>query len=230
MDAPTVDGPALAAPASGTPVAEEAGPTSPTAQDDADAAFANRSDDDPAAVAAMREERASKRMRQTVRDMLISMLVVSGVVVLLVLPWNRGSSDPVRVVDPAPVVAGARAAEPWPVLAPQGLSADWRCTSARISTASDGQDVVRLGYVTPAATSAGLVQSATKEVAFVRDESVGGDAVGTVDVAGRTWQELESPDGTRRSLVRQVDGATYVVTGSASWADLQTFTASLVAG
>ena len=192
--------------------------------------WAERTDDDPAEVARIREERASKRLRQTVRDMVISMLVVSGAVVLLVAPWNRSQPDPVRVVDPASVVEGARASEPWPVLAPKGLPSTWRCTNARISTASDGQDVVHLGYLTPSTTSAAIDQSATKQLTFVRELTVDAQPFGTAQIDGVTWQKLETSDGKRRAYVREADGATYVVSGGASWTDLTTFADSLVAG
>jgi len=192
--------------------------------------WAERTDDDHAEVARIREERASKRLRQTVRDMVISMLVVSGAVVLLVAPWNRSTPDPVRVVDPTSVVQGARAAESWPVLAPQGLPSTWRCTNARISTAADGQDVVHLGYLTPSTTSAAIDQSATKQLTFVREITLDGQPSGTAQIDGATWQKLETSDGKRRAYVREADGATYVVSGGASWADLTTFADSLVAG
>ena len=192
--------------------------------------WSERTDDDPAAVAALREERASRRLRQTVRDMTISMLVVAGAVVVLVAPWNRTNPDPVKVIDPSSVISGARDAEPWPVLAPVGLPSTWRCTSARITVAGDGQDVVHLGYLTPTTTYVGLEQSATKELGFVAEMTVGGRQTGSAVIDGVTWQTYESPDGKHRSYVRQADGATYVVEGQSSWADLTTFTDSLVAG
>jgi len=192
--------------------------------------WSERTDDDPAAVAALREERARSRLRQTVRDMTISMLVVAGAVVVLVAPWNRTTPDPVTVVDPSSMISGARDAEPWPVLAPVGLPSTWRCTSARITVAGDGQDVVHLGYLTPTTTYVGLEQSATKELGFVAEMTVGGRQTGSAVIDGVTWQTYESPDGKHRSYMRQADGATYVVEGRSSWADLTTFTDSLVAG
>jgi len=192
--------------------------------------WSERTDDDPAAVAALREERARSRLRQTVRDMTISMLVVAGAVVVLVAPWNRSTPDPVTVVDPSSMISGARDAEPWPVLAPVGLPSTWRCTSARITVAGDGQDVVHLGYLTPTTTYVGLEQSATKELGFVAEMTVGGRQTGSAVIDGVTWQTYESPDGKHRSYMRQADGATYVVEGRSSWADLTTFTDSLVAG
>lgn len=183
--------------------------------------------EDPDAIAAQRAERTRARGRQTVRDMILSMLVVSAAVLVLVLPWNRSTPDPVRVVDPAPVVAAAREAFDWPVAAPVGLPSTWRPTSARLEVAADGQGVLHLGYLSPATMYVGLEQSATKELAFVREKTVGGKPTGTAEISGVTWDRLESPDGTRRSLVRVVDGVTYVVTGAADWSEIEQFTRAL---
>jgi hypothetical protein len=224
---PTTD-PVSAAGAAAGSAGEAAGPVPDDLEVPPD--WSQRTDDDPAAVAAMREERASRRMRQTIRDMLISMLVVSGAVVLLVAPWDRSQPDPVRVVDPTSVVTGARATEPWPVLAPVGLPAGWRCTIARVLTAGDGQDVVHLGYLTPTTTSVGLDQSATRQLSFVREQTLNAQPSGSAVIGGLTWQKLETPDGKRRAYVRETDGVTYVVSGGAGWDDLTRFTASLVPG
>ncbi len=186
--------------------------------------------EDPAEIERQREERARKRLRQTARDMLISMLVVAGAVLVLVFPWNRGASDPIKTVDPSTVITGARASESWPVLAPTGSPATWRCTSARISTAADGLVVVHLGYLTPTTAYVGIEQSATRERSFVRDQTLKADKTGTRVIGSTTWTSYETADGTHRSLVLAQDGATYVVTGTATWDDLATFTASLRGG
>lgn len=186
--------------------------------------------EDPAEIERQREERARKRLRQTARDMLISMLVVAGAVLVLVFPWNRGASDPIKTVDPSTVIAGARESESWPVMAPTAAPATWRCTSARISTAADGLAVVHLGYLTPSTEYVGLEQSATRELSFVRDQTLKADKTGTRVIGSTTWTTYETADGTHRSLVLAQDGATYVVTGTATWDDITTFTASLRAG
>lgn len=186
--------------------------------------------DDPAAVAADREARQKKRLRQTVRDMLLSMLLVTGVVLVLVAPWNWNTPDPVREVDAAPVIAGAREAYDWPVLAPQDLPTSWRATSARIETAGDGQPVVVLGWVSPATEFVGLQQSPTQMTDFVSTATLKGVAGDDVTIGPDTWTRYVNGDETRRSLVRTGSGITYVVTGTGDWPEIEGFTATLRAG
>ena len=168
--------------------------------------------EDPAVIAAEREARASKRLRQTARDMVLSLLVVLGAVLVLWLPFRHPGAADVKTVDPAPVIAGARQAETWPVLAPVGLGADWRCTSARIDQAADGLDVVHLGYLSPTSTYVGLEQSATRARSWLFEATVKGREQGTVDVSGTA------------------DGATYVVVGTGPIAQLEEFAGKLRAG
>jgi hypothetical protein len=188
---------------------------------------------DPAELAALAEQRAErerKRLRQTVRDMVLSMAVVLGVVLLFFRPWGGSTPDPVKVVDPAPVVSAARVELDWPVLAPVGLPATWRATSARLEVAGDGQGIVQTGYLSPSVKYVGLTQSQTKDTAFVRERTDKGEDVGTATVGGLTWTRLENEGGKQRSLVRVDDGVTYIVTGQADWSEIETFAASLRAG
>lgn len=217
---------APADPAAASPVVE---PTA-YATDEASAAEDARVAEERAAAAAARSERERKRLRQTVRDMILSMAVVAGVVLVIFQPWGRSTPDPVRTVDPAPVISAARTTSDWPVLAPEGLPATWRATSARFEVAADGESVLQTGYLSPSTMYVGLAQSKTKETAFVRERSGDGEPAGSTTVAGVTWDRLESADGKQRSLVRVDDGVTYVVTGQAEWPEIEAFAAKLRAG
>lgn len=186
--------------------------------------------DDPDAVAADRALRQRKRLRQTVRDMVLSMVVVAGAVLLLVAPWNWRTPDPVKEVDVTPVVTGAREAYDWPVLAPVGLPAGWRATSARIETAGDGEPIVVLGWVSPATQYVGLQQSPTRMTDFVPSVTLKGEPGGTATIGSDTWTRYVNGDGTRRSLVRTASGITYVVTGTGPWSEIEGFTRTLRAG
>jgi hypothetical protein len=182
-------------------------------------------------VEAQKAERESKRLRQTVRDMVLSMAVVSVVVLFLVAPWNWNPPDPVKVVDWQPVVTGARDAYDWPVLAPAGLASGWRATSARIETAGDGLPVVVVGWLTPDEQFLGLQQSQTRMTDFPRTASVQGSPTGAaVVIGGRSWERWQNADETRRSLVAQEGDVTYVVTGMGDWASIDAFAAKLRAG
>jgi hypothetical protein len=201
----------------------------PVATSDPDGPAAPVTTEDPALIAAQREERASRRLRQTVRDMVLSLIVVFGVVLLIWLPTRLHRTPELKTADTTSVVTGARKAETWPVLAPEGLPSGWRATSARIDTASDGADVVHLGYLTPTDTYAGIEQSATKAISFVRDATVRGHEAGTSQISGVTWTRYESDDG-HRSLVRTSDGATYVVVGTGDWSQVELFASTLRPG
>lgn len=234
-DAPDTAAPVPAEPVDvpvDVPTAEAGDPSEGTAYaaDEAAAAEDARVAQERAAAAVERAERERKRLRQTVRDMILSMAVVAGVVLLLFQPWGRSTPDPVRTVDPTPVVSTARETADWPVLAPTGQPATWRATSARFEVAADGESVLQTGYLSPSTKYVGLAQSRTKETAFVRDRSGEGEPAGTATLGGVTWDRLETPDGKQRSLVRVDDGVTYVVTGQADWPEIEAFAASLKAG
>jgi hypothetical protein len=186
--------------------------------------------DDPAEIDAMRAERAQRRMRQTVRDMLLSMLVVTAIVLVFAQPWNRPPAEVVTVVDPAPVIAAARESLPWQVLAPTGLPPTWRCTSARFDLAGDGEQIVHLGYLSETDRYTGLEQSATRVLSFVPDMTLSGVEAGSAQIDGATWTRYETADGRRRSLVRADSGVTYVVSGNGDWAEVVRFADSLSAG
>lgn len=192
---------------------------------------AGLTDEEWAQVAEQRDDRQKRRMRQNVRDMLLSLAVVGVLVVFFAAPWNwLAAQDPVREVDWVPVVTGAQEAYDWPVLAPVGLSAGWRATSARIEVADDGEPVVVVGWLDPSEEYVGLQQSTTRITDFVDTVTLDGAESGTVVIGGVTWTRYVNEEQTRRSLARTEGPAVYVVTGTGDWASIEAFTAKLRAG
>ena len=166
--------------------------------------------------------RPNARLRQTVRDMLLSLAVVFvAIAAILIITW-RPAPDPVRVIDPTPALTLARAQADYPVLYPAGLDPAWRPTSARweVTPASLPDPAWHVGFVTPGDTYAQLGQSASQEPAYVAGQVAGAQPAGE-------WEGWIRYDGDQRALVRVVDGVTVVVSGTASWADLQVLAASL---
>ena len=186
----------------------------------AEAPVPGASTDRPAEPGELRPTgRPNARLRQTVRDMVLSLIVVLAVIaVILLLTW-RPSPDPVRVIDPTPALSLARAQADYPVLYPADLDASWRPTSARweITPSSQPDPAWHVGFVTPDDAYAQLGQSATEDPSYVADQ------VGVAKPAGEWegWLRFDSAD--QRALVRVDGGVTVVVSGTAPWPTLQVF-------
>jgi len=157
------------------------------------------------------------RLRQTVRDMVLSLVVVlAAIAVIMLITW-RPTPDPVRVIDPTSELTLARAQADYPVLYPADLDVMWRPTSARweITPASEPDPAWHVGFVTPEDAYAQLGQSATDDESYVAGQ------VGVARPAGewQGWLRYDSAD--QRALVRVDGGVTVVVSGTAPWPTLE---------
>lgn len=137
----------------------------------------------------------------------------------------------VKTVDAAASVSAARQIAAYRVLAPRGLPAGWRPTSARIAvapSAGGSSATLHLGYVTPAERYLGFEEGdAAGFAAAVLGSGAG--SLPPVDVAGQPWQQWRTAAG-ELALSRTAGGRSVVLTGSATLDELRTFAASLVAG
>jgi len=159
--------------------------------------------------------------------MVLSMgLVLAVVAVALVLAW-RPLPDPVRVVDPRPVIAVAATQADFAVLQPTGLAPQWRATSARWEPTpkSGAVAVLHLGYVTPSDQYAQVTQARIDYAPYLAEQTADGVALGPVQIGERTWVRMDS--GSDRTLVLTEAGVTTVVRGSAPWPELTQLAAAL---
>ncbi|MFE9724553.1 DUF4245 domain-containing protein [Streptomyces sp. NPDC005794] len=168
---------------------------------------------------------ASKRGKQTVRDMILSMLVITAVagVVYLFIPHDD-KADPIKAVDYRVELATARRAAPYPVAAPAGLSKEWKPTSVSYA----GQDGAgwHLGFLDPDGRYVAVEQSTNPARKYVPEVSQQAEDTGrTYEVAGQAWQRWEGPKYD--ALVLQAEGVTTVVTGSAPTERLAEMAAAL---
>jgi len=124
-------------------------------------------------------------------------------------------------------LANARRRAAYDVWAPSPLPANWIANSSRMP--ADTEYVTwRLGFATAQRRHAMLAQSDERPAAEFANRMANSDkSVGTVEIAGATWEKRERPDKNQRTLIRFLDGATVVVTGSADWDELTTLAASL---
>ncbi|MEV7022819.1 DUF4245 domain-containing protein [Kitasatospora sp. NPDC093558] len=162
------------------------------------------------------------RGRQSVRDMVLSMLAVGGVVWVgyLFLPHDADSVPPHKVEYRVEAATAKRAA-PYKLVAPEGLSDKWRATSVSYQPAalSNGKgNAWHLGFVTPSGQYAAVEQSDVPKDSLLSDKVDGAKPDGTADVAGRTWDRVQ---GTKaRALTSQDGGGTTLLTGTASYDEL----------
>ncbi|WP_069170924.1 DUF4245 domain-containing protein [Streptomyces griseus] len=168
---------------------------------------------------------ASKRGKQTVRDMFLSMLVITAVagVVYIFIPHDD-KADPLKAVDYRVELATARRAAPYPVAAPDGLPKGWKPTS--VSYEGHNGAGWHLGFLDPDGRYVAVEQSTTPAKKYVPQVSRQAEDTGrTQRVAGEEWQRWEGPKYD--ALVLHGKDATTVVTGSAPMERLAEMAAAL---
>lgn len=171
---------------------------------------------------------ADKRGNQTVRDLLLSMVVLGFVVfvIYLFIPHDS-NADPVRVVPFSVELGQARRDAPYPVAGPEGLSADWRSTSVTYSATDPHNVTWHIGFVDPQQQYVALEQSNGPAAPFIDQVTLGSHPDGhvTVPVADRSWQRYTG--GRYNALVVQEPGVTTVVLGTAPDSQLEKMAAAL---
>jgi uncharacterized protein DUF4245 len=175
------------------------------------------------------------RLRTTVRDMVFSLAVIAVplAVALAIKPSKAG--DPVHVIDAASfqsTLAAARQSEPFTVLAPSGLPADWRLTSMNYQPAGVTAADWHLGYLLPGGSYASLEQTTQPLASFLNDQHSDASPNTAVQIAAATpnvWQRYTgtTPAGLRTILFYTDAKSTVMVAGSASLAQLEQLAAAL---
>jgi hypothetical protein len=170
------------------------------------------------------------RGRESVGDMVRSLSLVLVVVAVVFLLTLRDEPDEkVTRIDYSEQLQAARHVAAYDVVAPVGLSRQWKATSAGGDT--DGGAVTwHIGFVTPDEHYAGVEQSDGPAAAFIDEHVDGAAKAGVVTVAGSPWQRLEGGKPEQRALVLRGSGVTTMVTGSASFTELRQLASALRGG
>lgn len=177
----------------------------------------------------------NSRLRTTVRDMMLSLAVIAVPIALVLALKPAKAGNPVHPVDATTYQAtlgAARAAEPFPVLAPTGLPASWKLTSAYYNPAGSGPAEWHLGYLTPSGGYASLEQTSEAFAGYLSDQHSNASQQSAVQIAGATpseWQRYTgtAPAGLSTLLYTQNAKSTVIVAGSAPLADLEQLAAAL---
>ncbi|MCL7428540.1 DUF4245 domain-containing protein [Streptomyces sp. YS415] len=166
--------------------------------------------------------------QKSVRNMVLSLAVtiLAAGVVYLFIPHEESAPD-LKRVDYRVELLTARRAASYPVVAPEGLAKEWKATSVRFR--GDESDAWHLGFHAPDGEYVQIRQSAARKVKpFLDDATQGARATkATQEVDGTTWTRWTG--GRYDALVLQEDGATTVVAGTGSFAQLAEMAGALKA-
>lgn len=142
------------------------------------------------------------RTQQTVRDLVISMVLVGAFVAFLFLMVLRPTPDPVREVDTASAAQVAAAEQAFDILVPQGLSDQWRATSARYRPGPvSGTGSWFNGYVDPDGDFVAVAQQNYDQREFLRTYLEDAEQVGARPVGDQVWLEFRNADKGETTLV-----------------------------
>ena len=177
----------------------------------------------PPAVDRLQKFTAANMVRSLV-PLVLGCLLIVGVTAL-----RQNPDDPVREVDPTTAERTVSELAGYDLLAPRGLSDDWRATSVRTDAgrASAGDPVtLQIGWLTPAEEFAEYVVSDDRDDSALTDVLADATEDGAQQIDGDQWERLTTPRG-ETALTRTEGTATLLVTGSASDDELATLAGSL---
>ncbi|WP_156726278.1 DUF4245 domain-containing protein [Streptomyces apocyni] len=163
--------------------------------------------------------------KQTVRDMVLSMVAIGAVVAVIYVFLPRDESqDPLERKNYTVELATAQRATSYPVVAPEGLSDDWKATSVRFKAVDD--QAWHLGFLSPEREYVGIEQSVATPRKFIDNVTHGAEETARTErIGGEDWKRYEGPKYD--ALVYEGDGYTTVVTGTAPFEDLTKVATSL---
>ena len=156
-------------------------------------------------------------------------LVVICLLIVAWTTWRQSGDERVQTVDPSSTIQLADARAGYTVLAPTDLPDDYLATSARTDAgkAEEGDTVtLEIGYLTPSEEFAGFVVSDDPGAGPVVEVVTDAEEQGDVEIGGQTWQQVTTGRG-ETAFVREADGVTVAVTGSASDEELRTVAAAV---
>jgi uncharacterized protein DUF4245 len=158
------------------------------------------------------------------RALVLSLLAVLLVLIAIIPLRHHGAVAPVDYRDE---LARARADAPYHVLAPDRLPIGWLVTRAAYDPDVSGAATWHLGLITPGGKYAGVAQSNGPWRLFEIRQSNRGLPHGEISVDGKLWRRQYRKERDVRTLVRMSGGVTTVVSGTASYDELELLLRSL---
>lgn len=135
----------------------------------------------------------ARRAKQTVNNLLYSLLATAAVVAVMVLVTPRPTTNLVAAVDYKAAAKQAASSSHYPVLAPPLLAKGWYSNSARWNTkTADGVDNWYVGFVGPKNQYLGLTQAFNSNPTWTILQLKGDLVTGTANIGGYKWDVWQS--------------------------------------
>ena len=165
----------------------------------------------------------------SVANMLRSVLVIGAIMALFLVMAPRLQPDH-SGVEPIETARQLQQSTGLPVSVPQDLPDGWVATRAEYRRGADSLMTWHVLYETPDGDAVALNQALDATPVWVAQMVNQTEQVGQQELAGLTWEHYAREGATpQRSFVDRGESGelSTVVTGDASWDDLETFVAAL---
>ena len=177
---------------------------------------------------------ANHRNRQTINNLVYSLLATVALVAVIVLIVPRGNPSATKPpVDYASIAQQAQGSEPDALLVP-ALPSGWKSNNAELRTkTADKVDSWYIGLITPKQQFIGVTQGFGANESWVSDQVSKSRIAGTRVIDGVTWDVYDnrtssSDDGNvEYALVTSSGDSTIIVFGTAEDAEFRTVGSSL---
>lgn len=173
----------------------------------------------------MSDKAAERRAKATVRNLIYSMLVTLGIVLLLILGVPRDDSSRLAPVDYIQISEAASESEGYLALAPV-IPAEWYSNAARLDNTL-GVRGWYVGFVTDENQFIGLSQAFETNPSWEAELLKTNLQDGEIEIAGLAWEiwptrTPSSPAGTKEFALKHSFGESVVVIyGTAPLADFE---------
>jgi hypothetical protein len=177
------------------------------------------------------DKAAERRAKATVRNLVYSMLVTVGIVLLLILGVPRDDSNRVQPVAYQEVAVSASNAEGRLVLAPE-IPAEWFSNAARIDNTL-GVRGWYVGFVNDDNQFIGLSQAFETNASWESEMLKTNLLEGEIEIAGLTWEiwptrSPSNPPGTKEFALKHNFGdSAVVIYGTAERSDFELIATSI---
>ena len=185
-------------------------------------------------AARMAENSRLHRQRQNVRNLVLALGASLAVMLVIVLIVPRSDAPIERDVDVAAIAEQAQAVNDDPLAVPE-LPAGWRSNSAELRRSDvDGVTAWYAGYLTPSDEYLGMYQGIEANPTWVAGLLARTIATGTTTIDGVEWTVYDNRDSTddvgnaRYGLTTEAGDSTFVLLGTASPEEFETFATALV--